>query len=58
MVIFHIAEIGKEIAGIEIESREIEIVLKLSKNDVQELVKLFEYLEKDTVFKWKEERGW
>ena len=53
MVIFHIAEIGKEIAGIEIESREIEIVLKLSKNDVQELVKLLEYLEKDTAFKWK-----
>lgn len=53
MFAVYITEIGKEIVGIEIESRKMNVVLKLSKSEVQDIVDKFEYLDTDTVFKWK-----
>ena len=56
MGVVYIVKIEKEIVGIEIESSEMDVVLKLSKSDVQDIVDKFEYLDTNTVFKWKKQK--
>lgn len=53
MVDVYIAEIETEIVGLEIKTREIDVVLKLTRSDVRDIVNLFEHLENKTSFKWK-----